>query len=51
MNRVGRGLGDVRGGALDVLVVDLGLLGVKRGFGKLSLRGGSSGSLGVSLYL
>ena len=36
MNRVGRGLGDVRGGALDVLMVDLGLLGVRRGFDRLS---------------
>lgn len=47
MSRVGIGRGDVRGGALDVLMVDLGLLGVRRGFGRLSWRGGSSGSLTV----
>jgi hypothetical protein len=36
VNRVGIGRGDVRGGALGVLRVDLGLLGVRRGFGRLS---------------
>ena len=45
MSRVGRGRGDVRDGALDVLGVDLGLLGVRRGFGRLSSRVGSLGSL------
>jgi len=36
VNRVGIGLDDVRGDALDVLMVDLGLLGVRRGFDRLS---------------
>ena len=36
MNRVGRGLGGVRDGVLDVQEVDLGLWGVMRGFDRLS---------------
>jgi hypothetical protein len=37
VNTGGIGRGDVRGGALGVLMVDLGLLGVRRGFGRLSV--------------
>jgi hypothetical protein len=36
MNKGERGRDDVRGGALSVLRVDLGLLGGKRGFDRLS---------------
>jgi len=48
VNRVERGLGDVRVSELGVREVGLELLGGMRAGGRLLLRGGSLGSLIVS---
>lgn len=50
-NKVGRGLDGVLSGALGVLGGGLGLLGAKRELSRLSLRGGSLGSLRISFLL